>query len=138
MMKELCPKMLMVITKVDMIWFDFSLDMQFDTIKVSSFYRDHGVLGCIDNLRNVFLFSINNSLTFLIATMSFLVDYNLHIIVFAWEFWSECNWEQMFKVWTDFPTWASFNLRETGGGSCILLNILVLWNFLTLLVTSSH
>ena len=44
--------------------FDFSLDMQFDTIKVSSFYRDHGVLGCIDNLRNVFLFSINNSLTF--------------------------------------------------------------------------
>ena len=25
--------------------FDFSLDMQFDTIKVSSFYRDHGVLG---------------------------------------------------------------------------------------------
>ena len=63
--------------------FDFSLDMQFDTIKVSSFYRDHGVLGCIDNLRHVFLFSINNSLTFLIATMSSLVDYNLHIIVFA-------------------------------------------------------
>ena len=35
----------MVIIIVDMILFDFSLDMQFDTIKVSSFYRDHGVLG---------------------------------------------------------------------------------------------